>query len=198
MVSACVFELVTFEKTRETVMKLTVYLGANEGNDPALKTAVRELGEWIGTAGHTLIYGGSKAGLMGELAESALRAGAPVIGVEPQMFIDREMQLDGLTELIVTPDMATRKAKMIALGDAFLAFPGGTGTLEEIAEVMSMVSLNLLDAPCILYNLNGFYDDFRRLLQQMIQKGLSTPERQEGILFAENLSQIHEILEKAR
>lgn len=179
-------------------MKLTVYLGANEGNDPALKTAVRELGEWIGTAGHTLIYGGSKAGLMGELAESALRAGAPVIGVEPQMFIDREMQLDGLTELIVTPDMATRKAKMIALGDAFLAFPGGTGTLEEIAEVMSMVSLNLLDAPCILYNLNGFYDDFRRLLQQMIQKGLSTPERQEGILFAENLSQIREILDKAR
>lgn len=179
-------------------MKLTVYLGANEGNDPALKTAVRELGEWIGTSGHTLIYGGSKAGLMGELAESALRAGASVIGVEPQMFIDREMQLDGLTELIVTPDMATRKAKMIALGDAFLAFPGGTGTLEEIAEVMSMVSLKLLDAPCILYNLNGFYDDFRRLLQQMIQKGLSTPERQEGILFAENLPQIREILDKAR
>lgn len=179
-------------------MKLTVYLGANEGNDPALKTAVRELGEWIGTAGHTLIYGGSKAGLMGELAESALCAGAPVIGVEPQMFIDREMQLDGLTELIVTPDMATRKAKMIALGDAFLAFPGGTGTLEEIAEVMSLVSLKLLDAPCILYNLNGFYDDFCRLLQQMIQKGLSTPERQEGILFAENLPQIREILDKAR
>lgn len=179
-------------------MKLTVYLGANEGNDPALKTAVRELGEWIGTAGHTLIYGGSKAGLMGELAESALRAGAPVIGVEPRMFIDREMQLDGLTELIVTPDMATRKAKMIALGDAFLAFPGGTGTLEEIAEVMSLVSLKLLEAPCILYNLNGFYDDFRRLLQRMIQKGLSTPERQEGILFAENLSQIRDILNKAR
>lgn len=177
-------------------MKLTVYLGASEGNDPALKTAVRELGEWIGNAGHTLIYGGSKVGLMGELASSALRAGATVIGVEPQMFVDCEMQLDELTELIVTPDMATRKAEMIAQGDAFLAFPGGTGTLEEIAEVMSMVSLKLLDAPCILYNLNGFYDDLQQLLNQMIQKGLSTPERQQGILFAENLSQIREILDR--
>ncbi|HAX35636.1 MAG TPA: TIGR00730 family Rossman fold protein, partial [Tyzzerella sp.] len=76
-------------------------------------------------------------------------------GVEPQFFMDAGFQYNGLTELIVTKDMSERKAKMIALGDAFIAFPGGTGTLEEISEIISKVALNQLNAPCILYNLNG-------------------------------------------
>ena len=118
-------------------MKLTVYLGANEGKDPALGQAVQELGRWIGESGHALVYGGSDNGLMGLLARSVLAAGGEVTGVEPQFFIDAGYQLEGLTRLIVTKDMAERKAKMIELGDAFLAFPGGTGTLEEITEVMS-------------------------------------------------------------
>ena len=176
-------------------MNITVYLGANEGNDPALGRAVHELGQWIGGNGHTLVYGGSKTGLMGEIAKSVLDAGGNVTGVEPQFFMDEGFQYDGLTELIVTKDMAERKTKMIELGDAFIAFPGGTGTLEEIAEVMSKVSLKQLDAPCILYNLNGYYDDLRALLGHMIEKGLSSPERQEGIYFAEDLAQIQAILE---
>ena len=177
-------------------MNITVYLGANEGNDPALGRAVHELGQWIGGNGHTLVYGGSKTGLMGEIAKSVLDAGGNVTGVEPQFFMDEGFQYDGLTELIVTKDMAERKTKMIQLGDAFIAFPGGTGTLEEIAEVISKVSLKQLDAPCILYNLNGYYDDLRALLGHMIEKGLSSPERQEGIYFAEDLAQIQAILEK--
>lgn len=99
-----------------------------------------------------------------------------------------------VTNLIVTNDMSERKAKMIELGDAFIAFPGGTGTLEEIAEIMSKVSLGHLDAPCILYNLNGYYDSLRDLLRHMIEKDLSTEKRQQGIYFAENLEQIKEIL----
>ena len=177
-------------------MHITVYLGANEGNDPALGRAVRELGQWIGGNGHTLVYGGSKTGLMGEIAKSVLASGGKAIGVEPQFFIDAGYEYDGLTELIVTKDMAERKAKMIQLGDAFIALPGGTGTLEEITEVMSKVSLKHLDAPCILYNLNGYYDDLKALLAHMIEKGLSSPERQEGIYFAEDLAQIRAILEK--
>lgn len=177
-------------------MHITVYLGANEGNDPALGRAVRELGQWIGGNGHTLVYGGSKTGLMGEIARSVLASGGKAIGVEPQFFIDAGFQYDGLTELIVTKDMAERKGKMIELGDAFIALPGGTGTLEEITEVMSKVSLKHLDAPCILYNLNGYYDDLKALLGHMIEKGLSSPERQEGIYFAEDLAQIRTILEK--
>ena len=175
-------------------MNITVYLGANEGNDPSLRKAVRELGTWIGESGNRLVYGGSKSGLMGEIAESVLQAGGEVIGVEPQFFIDKGYEYDEITTLIVTRDMAERKTKMIELGDAFIAFPGGTGTLEEISEVMSKVSLKQLAAPCILYNLNGYYDHLKALLTHMTAMGLSTPERQEGIYFADNLDEIRTIL----
>ena len=179
-------------------MNITVYLGANEGKDATLKMAVRELGTWIGESGNRLIYGGSKSGLMGELAESVLQAGGEVIGVEPQFFIDMEYQYDEITELIVTKDMTERKTKMIELGDVFIAFPGGTGTLEEIAEVMSKVSLKHLTAPCILYNLNDYYDGLQTLLRHMTEMGLSSPERQEGIYFAKDLSEIREIIKSQR
>lgn len=86
---------------------------------------------------------------------------------------------------------------MIELGDAFIAFPGGTGTLEEIAEVMSQVSLKQLKAPCILYNLNGYYDHLKALLEHMIEKDLSSPDRQQGIHFAAGLAEIQEILRQA-
>lgn len=125
------------------------------------------------------------------------KAGGNVTGVEPNFFIENEFQHDGLTKLIVTKDMSERKNKMIELGEAFIAFPGGTGTLEEIAEVMSNVSLKHLEAPCILYNLNGYYDDLKALLNHMIEKGLSSNERQEGIFFVENLDDIKRILRRA-
>ncbi len=176
-------------------MNITVYLGANEGNDPLLRSAVQELGIWIGCSGNALIYGGSKSGLMGALADSVLNAGGKVTGVEPQFFIESELQNEGLTNLIVTKDMSERKNKMIELGNAFIAFPGGTGTLEEISEVMSKVSLKHLKAPCILYNLNGYYNHLKALLEVMIEKGLSSKERQEGIYFAESLEDIKRIIE---
>ena len=193
-------------------MNVTVYLGANYGTDPALQTTVAELGQWIGKSGHTLVYGGSASGLMGVLARSVMAAGGPVIGVEPQFFIDEGYELDGLTQLIVTQDMTERKAKMIELGDAFIAFPGGTGTLEEITEVMSKVSLKHLHALyfhilasaidffvycVILYNLNNYYDSLKALLDHMIETGLSTPARQEGIYFAADLAEIKQILGEA-
>ena len=175
-------------------MNITVYLGANQGNHSKFKKAIEELGSFIGTRGDTLVYGGSKSGLMGILADSVLAAKGYVIGVEPQMFIDQQYQHDSISELIVTKDMPERKAKMIELGDAFIAFPGGTGTLEEISEIMSLVSLNQIDSPCILYNLDGYYDGLKELLNTMISFDLSSEERQKGICFANNLSDIEEIL----
>ena len=175
-------------------MNITVYLGANEGNNPSLKRAVKELGTRIGKSGNALIYGGSKSGLMGALADSVLNAGGNVTGVEPQFFIENEFQHEGITKLIVTKDMSERKNKMIELGNAFIAFPGGTGTLEEITEIMSKVSLKQLNAPCIVYNLNGYYDSLKAMLKHMIDMGLSSEERQKGIYFAESLEQITDIL----
>lgn len=176
-------------------MNITVYLGANEGVNPKLREATCELAQWIADGGHTLVYGGSKTGLMGTLATTALSRGGRVVGVEPDFFMEQEQQLDGLTQLIVTETMAQRKDKMIELGDAFIAMPGGTGTLEEIAEVMSRVSLKQLDAPCILYNLDGYYDHLRALLATMREAGLSSEARQRGIFFASNLREIADIVQ---
>lgn len=175
-------------------MNITVYLGANSGNDPCFEEAVREFGTWIGESGNTLVYGGSKVGLMGVLARSVLSAGGEVVGVEPDFFMEQEQQLEGLTRLIVVETMAERKTKMIELGDAFIAFPGGTGTLEEIAEVISQEALGMTQAPCIIYNLNGYYDNLRALLKDMIANGFSTTKRQSNIRFARDLQDIKDLL----
>lgn len=177
-------------------MNITVYLGSAEGNDPSIRDAVRELGTWIGESGNRLVYGGSKIGLMGILAGSVIAAGGEAIGVEPRFFVERVPQLEELTELIVTEDMSERKAKMIELGDAFIALPGGTGTLEEIAEIMSKVALEHLDAPCIIYNHNGYYDDLKALLKRMKEQGLSSEERQKGIFFPSSIDEIKTMLSR--
>ncbi len=114
---------------------------------------------------------------------------AQICNLMIQLVIFKKLLLNPVKKV-----MAERKAKMIGLGDAFIAFPGGTGTLEEIAEVMSAVSLGHLDAPCILYNLGGYYNDLKALLEHMIDKGLSSPRRQHGIYFADDLREIASII----
>ena len=132
---------------------------------------------------------------MGVIAESVLRAGGKVTGVEPQFFMEKELQYDAVTHLIVTGTMAERKTKMIELGDAFVAMPGGTGTLEEISEVMSLLALDRLEAPCILYNLHGYYDSLQQLLKRMIAADLSNEYRQRNIYFVKNLDELQKVLD---
>lgn len=183
------------ENKSGTERTISVYLGASPGKNPLYAEKVKELGRWIGDSGYRLVYGGSKIGLMGMLAESALEAGAYVIGVEPQFFIDSVLQLDKLDELIVTRNMSERKAKIIELADIFIAFPGGTGTLEEISEIMSAVSLKLIEGVCIVYNLNGYYDHLEALLDHMTEEGLVTPENREKIHFCRTLPEIASFIE---
>ena len=116
---------------------------------------------------------------------------------ELEMFMEAGDQHTGLTELIVKPDFPQRKAEMIRRGDVFIAFPGGTGTLEEISEIMSLAALKLTKAPCVLYNLNGYYDHLRLQLRHMVDMGLSAPERLENIHFAASLQEIKDIAASA-
>ena len=176
-------------------MNIAVYLGSQDGKSSLYKEKVRELGQWIAEHGHTLVYGGSKVGLMGEIADAALSAGGYVIGVEPQFFIDAVVQHEGVQELISTESIPERRTKMIELSDAFIAFPGGTGTLEEISEIMSMEHLGHTDALCIIYNLNGYYNALRELLEHMVEEGFFTRESLEKIIFVEDLAGIEELLE---
>ena len=166
-------------------MHITVYLDRLKGTNPALVHTLHELGTWMGQKGHTLIYDSTKTGLTEELVADVLAAGGTVIDIASQFSTDAEPQ-----------DSSAHKERIIEVGGAFIAFPGGTGTLEEIAEVMSKVSLGQLDAPCILYNLDGYYDSLRALLDHMIEKGLSSQDRQEGIYFADDLAQVKAIVER--
>lgn len=175
-------------------MNITVYLGSNTPENEKIVEAAKELGAWIGSCKNTLVYGGSKVGLMGILAQSVLDSGGKVIGVEPQFFVDACVQLEGVDELIVTDDMTQRKAKLIELGEAFIAFPGGVGTLEEITEVMSKLALGQLHAPCIFYNVDGFYNDFKSQLIKMNEAGLLTDERLHQTSFANSLDEIKKLI----
>lgn len=173
-----------FHQKGQLNMNITVYLGANMGTDKAYAMEAKALGTWIGSAGHRLIYGGSRAGLMGILADAVLEAGGEVIGVEPSFFIDAEVQHEGITQLIVTDTMTERRAKMIEMGDAYVAFPGGTGTLEEISEVISAKKLGHTSKPVVVLNIEGYYDHLEALFRKMVEEGFLTRKDMDKTFFA--------------
>ena len=175
-------------------MTICVYLGSSGGSNEIYREAVKELGSWIGRNGHDLVYGGSHCGLMGMLADAALESGAHVTGVEPRFFVEADLLHPGIDDLIVVETMAERHSRMIELGDAFIAFPGGVGTLDEISEIMVMNALGLIDKPCILYNVNGFYDKIEGFLDQIVREGFFTEERREKVRFVTGCGELAEAL----
>ncbi len=177
-------------------MNICVYLSAQDGKSEAYKETVRHFGKFIAENGHRLIYGGSKSGLMGEIAISALEAGGEVIGVEPEFFIEAEFQLEGLTELIVTRSMNERKEKLIELSDVFVAFPGSTGTLEEIADTVSMIKMGMIEKKMIIFNYNGFYEPLKKLFSSMISEELIREDELSGVLFADSEAELMSLIEK--
>ena len=179
-------------------MNITVYLGSSDGARTVYRRAAEDFGAWIGRSGHTLIYGGSRVGLMGVLADAVLVHNGKVIGVEPRFFVEEEVQHSGITELIVTESMAERKQKMMEMGDAFIAFPGGIGTLEEISEVMTLAKLGRLDGRFCFLNLEGYYEPFRRFLLHMTREGFLEREWAEQICFADTIEETASYLEKGR
>lgn len=175
-------------------MKITVYLGANPGNRACYATYARDLGRWIGKNGHTLVYGGSRTGLMGQLADGVLETNGRVIGVEPRFFVEKELQHEGLNELIVTETMEQRKKKMLELGDVFLAFPGGIGTLEEISEVMSQNKLGFLPKPFAFLDFEGYYQPMKALLHQMAQEGFLWQDWADQVPFLPDLAAVEKFI----
>ena len=131
--------------------------------------AVRELGTAVGRHGLGLVYGGGNVGLMGVLADAALEHGAEVIGVIPQALVDKELAHGRLTQLHVVHSMHERKALMAELADAFIALPGGYGTLEEFCEILTWAQLGLHRKPCGLLNVEGFYDPLLAQIDHAVQ-----------------------------
>ncbi len=150
-------------------MNIAVYCASRPGHDPAFARDACEVGRWIGGHGHTLVYGGSHTGLMGQVASGCLDAGGEVIGVIPEIpeLMARKNPL--LSRVIVTRDMADRRSEMIRLADGFIALPGGLGTFDEVTEVLSLKSLDLVKGKVAFFDTLGYYaklkDAFRSILE---------------------------------
>ena len=175
-------------------MNVTVYCAATPGKNPHFRAAARELGEWIVREGHELVYGGSSVGLMGIVAGAVLAGGGHVTGVEPRFFLEAGVAQHDVDVLIETDTMAERKEKMIELGDAFVALPGGMGTLEEITEIMSRIRLKFTALPCIFLNIDGFYDPVRTLLESMLEQGFIEQQDFDAVAFPSSVDELAQLL----
>lgn len=176
-------------------MNITVYCGAATGNDPAFREAAAELGKWMAENGHTLVYGGGKAGMMGVVADGVLDNGGKVIGVTPGFFVDRDEIHPDITELIVVNNLSERRSEMMKLGDAFIALPGGMGTLDEITEIFANNRLHRFDTasgskPAILLSVNGYYDTLMALLRNMMDKGYYRQNEYDSIIVADSVEDV--------
>lgn len=152
-------------------MNITVYCASAPGDDPAYLQSAHTLGTWIGGSGHTLVYGGSNVGLMKETADSTLFSGGRAVGVTVDVPLILQRAHPHLTELQVTPDMQARKDKMMELADAYVALPGGPGTLDEAGDVLALAKLGLNTKPLVFFDTLGFYQPLKQLFLNMVQAG---------------------------
>jgi uncharacterized protein (TIGR00730 family) len=150
-----------------------VFCGSRAGSDAAFPAAARELGELLGQRGWRLIYGGGDVGLMGIVADAALRSGAQVLGVIPQHLLDREVGKRDVTELVVTQTMFARKEIMIERSDALLILPGGFGTLDELLEVLTLRQLGYHDKPIVLIDIAGYWRSTIALFEHVVASGFA-------------------------
>ena len=155
--------------------RICVFCGASPGRDPAFAALARSVGAGLAQRGIGVVYGGGRVGLMGALADAALDAGGQVSGVIPQGLVDRELAHPGLTELRVVATLHERKAVMAELSDAFIALPGGLGTLEELAEVTSWAQLELHHKPIGLIDVAGYWDPLLAWLDGAVETGFLAP-----------------------
>ena len=176
-------------------MNVTVYCASSFGHDPAFADEARALGAWIGANHHTLIYGGTNVGLMGLIAGTALDAGGHVIGVLPDILADREPPSGRLSEFYRVETMAQRKAKMIELGEVFVAMPGGPGTLEELSEIMSLVKLGTPPGYLYLLNVNGYCDELIASFDRMLAHGFMTSEMRSYLNVEHSSDELTRMLE---
>jgi uncharacterized protein (TIGR00730 family) len=162
-------------------LSICVFCASASGLDELYHDSARLLGKEIGRRGHRLVYGGGNVGLMREVAASVQDAGGEVFGAIPRSLVERELAYGPADELVVTETLRERKAEMDNRADAFVALPGGFGTMEELLEVLTLRQLNLHQRPIVLVNVNGFWDPFLAMVREMTAQGFA--REGEGSLF---------------
>ena len=183
------------------IRSICVYCGSRPGRDPSYIGAGRELGKAIADSGLRLVYGGGTKGIMGAVASGVLSNGGQVTGIIPEFLVDMEAtrhSLSQLDELIITPDMHARKHLMYERADAFVALPGGIGTLEEIVEIMTWAQLGQHEKPMVFSNINGFWDPMMQLMRHMTEEGfVHTAHRVQPMVIDKVVDIIPAILRQA-
>jgi uncharacterized protein (TIGR00730 family) len=178
------------------IRSVCVFCGSSPGLDPDYTRAARELGTLLGQRKITLVYGGSSIGLMRAIADACLDNGGHVIGVMPQGLIDKEVAYAALKEMHVVENMSIRKQKMADLSDAFIAMPGGIGTLDEIFEVMSWNQLGIIDKPMGLLNTKNYYNHLHTFLDYAVAQRFVRPEHHENLLMHAQPAELLTMMEK--
>jgi uncharacterized protein (TIGR00730 family) len=168
-----------------TLRSICVFCGSSVGNWPEYAAAAAEFGRLLAEKRIRVVYGAGNVGLMGVLADAALAAGGEVIGVIPQMLVDRELARHRITDLRIVGSMHERKALMAELSDAFVALPGGLGTYEELCEVLTWAQLGIHHKPCGCLNVLHYFTPLERLLANAVAEGFMRPEHR-GILLSSN------------
>jgi uncharacterized protein (TIGR00730 family) len=172
------------------IRSICVFCGASSGRDPAYAAAATLTGETLARRGIRLVYGGGRLGLMGAVADAALAAGGAVVGVIPHGLVDRELAHPSLTELRVVDTLHERKAQMAELADAFLALPGGLGTLEELAEVLSWAQLDLHAKPIGLLDVGGYFAALEGFLDHAAAEGFVAERHRRLLLRDDDLDRL--------
>ena len=178
------------------VRRVSVFCGTSATRDPVVEKEIRTFGQEVARRGITLVYGGSSLGLMGTLADAAISAGGKVIGVIPETLVGREAAHKGV-ELKVVATMHDRDQTMSDLGDAFVAFPGGFGTLDQLMEMITWKQLGIHGKPIVIANLGGYFDPLVQQLENAIRSGYARPEHRILYALADNTQAILTLLEGA-
>lgn len=165
-------------------MNVCVFCGSSVGKNPIFAEAAREMGMLLAKNSHSLVYGGGRVGLMGVIADSVMEHGGEVIGIIPKFLMDREVGHERITKLEVVQSMHQRKQRMADLSNAFVAMPGGWGTLEELAEILTWRQLGLITNPVILLNVNNFFGPLISQLNAMVDEGFVRREYLDNLLIA--------------
>jgi uncharacterized protein (TIGR00730 family) len=171
-------------------MNICVFCGSASGRNPVYARAAENFGRLLAEASHRLVYGGGNVGLMGVVADSVLKHGGQVTGVIPGFLEQREVAHRGLTTLEIVTSMHQRKQRMAELSQAFVALPGGWGTLEELAEILTWKQLGLISHPVAILNVNGFFDSLYHQLQHMVEEGFLQEKNFKSLLIGTDEGQV--------
>ncbi len=177
--------------------RVAIYCGANPGYDPAIVDEVKTMADRLSRKGWGLVFGGGKVGLMGIVADVFLANRAEVVGVIPEFMVPRELAHPGATQMLVVESMHDRKREMTEMSDAVIILPGGFGTMDELFETLTWAQLRLISKPIVIYNINGFYNPLRDMLDKMVANGFLKPANRDMLKLVSDIPNLLTEIEKS-